>query len=543
MRRGFAALAIAAGALAGCSVPGTGTSTSMPDHQPARVVGAQDLGSVARDEQVDLVLSLKLRDSDGVYRLLAAQNDPGSSSYRKYLTPQAFGTSFGASDDDYQRVVDWAKSYGLTVTRTTDSRSSVSLSGRADDVERAFGTQLHKFSDGHGEFRAPTSELSILGHIGSLIDGVSGLDDAGRWKSRRVPLPTPDPHVGAGGRRDPVDLQTMYGVTGLTRPGDGATVAILGTGDPPQIAGDVDFFIKKFSLPTQRAAQYTQVFVGGPNRDSDALAQNEYGENVLDIDMVMGVAPFANVVHVITATNSPGLFGDGMVFIINNVPNAHQVSVSFGNCERVAATEVVSINNLLLQAKLQGQSWFFASGDDGTDDCRDGKGNKVISVDFPSGSPYAVSVGGTQISSNKEVAWAGGGGGQSQFSTKPDYQIGVGPYANDGVRDVPDVAALAGSPGVTVGFQGQLTASAGTSAAAPMWAAVWSILDQHTGYIGITNAHEHLYDLGRGNTGVFNDITSGNNSNGVTPGYPAIVGYDLATGWGTPNATQLTAQW
>ena len=66
---------------------------------------------------------------------------------------------------------------------------------------------------------------------------------------------------------------------------------------------------------------------------------------------------------------------------------------------------------------------------------------------------------------------------------------------------------------------------------------------RHTGYVGITNIHERLYDLGRANSTVFNDITAGNNSNGVTPGYPAIVGYDLATGWGTPNTTQLLAQW
>jgi kumamolisin len=541
MRRGFAALAIAAGALAGCSVPSTGAP--MPDHQPERVIGAQDIGLVPRDEQVDLVLSLKMRDLDGVHRLLSAQNDSRSSSYRQYLTPQAFGERFGTTPDDYQRVVDWATSYNLTVTRTTDSRTTVSLRGSAADIERAFGTQLHKFSDANGEFRAPTQDLSILGHIAGLIDGIGGLDDAARWKSRRVQPPAPVPNAGPGGRKDPADLQAMYGVTGLSRPGDGATVAILGTGDPPLVVEDVDYYIKKFNLPTQRAAQYTQVFVGGPNRDSTELAQNEYGENVLDIDMVLALAPYANVVHVHTALNSPGLFEDGIVFIINNLPQAHQASVSYGVCERVAATGIVSMNNLLLQAKLQGQSWFFATGDDGTDGCRDGKGNKVLSAGFPTGSPYAVGVGGTQITGGKEIAWAGGGGGQSQLALKPDYQIGVGPYANDGVRDTPDVAALAGSPGVTVGFQGQVTTLLGTSAATPMWAAVWSILDQHTGYVGITNIHERLYDLGRANSPAFNDITAGNNSNGVTPGFPAIVGYDLATGWGTPNTTKLLEQW
>jgi kumamolisin len=117
----------------------------------------------------------------------------------------------------------------------------------------------------------------------------------------------------------------------------------------------------------------------------------------------------------------------------------------------------------------------------------------------------------------------------------------VGPYPNDGVRDQPDIAALGGPPGVAVFAQGQTFASEGTSASTPMWAAAWAVLDQvKMGGKGIFNGHERIYQLA--GTG-FQDITSGNNSDGVTPGYSALPGYDLATGWGTPNLASLIAAW
>jgi kumamolisin len=198
---------------------------------------------------------------------------------------------------------------------------------------------------------------------------------------------------------------------------------------------------------------------------------------------------------------------------------------------------------LLSQAKAEGQAWFTASGDDGTDGCQDGPGNDVLSVDWPSASPYVISVGGTQISGGKEIAWAGSGGGQSEIVPKPAFQTGIGPYPNDGARDVPDVAALAGGPGVNTYSQGKIYASEGTSAAAPIWAGVWAVLDQAKGGTGFPMGTERLYQLGAAKSTAFHDIANGNSGNGTTPGYAAIAGYDLATGWGTPNLPQLIGSW
>ena len=92
------------------------------------------------------------------------------------------------------------------------------------------------------------------------------------------------------------------------------------------------------------------------------------------------------------------------------------------------------MNTLFEQAQAEGQQWFFASGDTGTDGCRDGAGNKHIAAGWPTSSPYVIGVGGTMIGAGGvEVAWndnspaaasAAGGGGPSEVFNKPAYQVG-----------------------------------------------------------------------------------------------------------------------
>jgi hypothetical protein len=110
------------------------------------------------------------------------------------------------------------------------------------------------------------------------------------------------------------------------------------------------------------------------------------------------------------------------------------------------------------------------------------------------------------------------------------------------VRDTPDIAALAGAPGVSTGYNGTISSSEGTSCAAPITAALFVLLDQATGGKGLRNSLERVYQLGQAGVG-FHDITSGSNNGGATAGFPALPGYDLATGWGTPDLPNLIKNW
>ena len=165
----------------------------------------------------------------------------------------------------------------------------------------------------------------------------------------------------------------------------------------------------------------------------------------------------------------------------------------------------------------------------------------------------------------------GGGGGSSLYIPKPSWQTGVGVPA-DGARDVPDISfPSAGHDGYFTCLQaiigtcsaGNFEIFSGTSAAAPGMAGVAALLNQKLGHAQ-GNFNPLIYALAASAPSAFHDATpasSGvspcdvntasmcNNSlpgqNGLTGGlvgYPLTVGYDLATGLGTPDVTNfLTA--
>jgi kumamolisin len=191
-----------------------------------------------------------------------------------------------------------------------------------------------------------------------------------------------------------------------------------------------------------------------------------------------------------------------------------------------------------------------ASGDDGSSD----QVNKGAHVDFPASSPFVLGVGGTKlVAANgvpptiaEETVWnelmqdeGAGGGGISAVFTKPSYQNAVKVPASSNPphkigRGVPDVAAVADPETgvVVIHIDGkQIESIGGTSASAPLWAALVARLNQGLGAnCGFLNPV--LYT--KCATGVLRDITVGNNG-----AYSAEPGWDACTGLGTPDGQRL----
>jgi kumamolisin len=523
---------------------------------------ATDLGRVPPGTEFDFVLGLSLSAPERLTKFLR-----GQPYTHDLVTPIDFGNSFAISNAEYRGVLRWLAAHQLTVTRVSDGRTSISVHATARAIEAAFGTELHQFVDLDGRFMAALTGLQMSPEVVNVVGGVVGLDGAPRWNSHRVSLP----QAGTNGCNGiaAADLQALYGYGNIAAPGQNETVVILGAGLAPDPTKDVATYATAMGLPTNVATQYQVVLVDGPNRDpgQDMSQQSEYTENCLDVDMVLAMAPLANIAHVITATNTPGLFTDGISFIVNDpkLSQAHAVSVSYGGCERGSAGQMPVLNALLQQAQAQGQQWFFAAGDSATDGCRDGQGNTIISAGWPASSPYVVSVGGSSVGptpgtisvSTAEAPWDLGGGAPSESFAKPAFQTGAGP--SDGARDTPDVAAMADpAPGLCTVTNGVLTpGTGGTSAAAPIWAGVWAVLHQNAASksgaaAAFSDGLTTLYKIGAQSKGVaianaaLKDIVSGSirgpNGN-TTGGYAAQSGYDLASGWGTPNLKQLIAVW
>lgn len=374
---------------------------------------------------------------------------------------------------------------------------------------------------------------------------------------------------GYGGITDD-QVASSYGFSGLYASGDfgqGQTVAVYEL--EPFSLSDVQKFEQCY-LGSDNTANLSTINVdGGPGVGTGS------GESALDIENVAALAPQANIeVYQASPTNYGAL--DAYAQIVSD-DTAKVVTSSWGECEstqELYSPGTLAAENLIFeQAAAQGQSVFSSAGDDGADDCA-GHGSSPVSpnlsVEDPASQPYVVSVGGTTALSVTtppvEQVWNDGatggatGGGTSLIWPMPSWQKNVASVASassskvcgvagaDQCRSTPDVSAFADEyTGITIYFQGSWFTIGGTSSSAPIWAAVLAEVNASHACTsnpatshGVGFVNPLLYEVGGNPTLAaqsFNDVTAGNNDIfGVNGGkYAAQPGYDLATGFGTPN--------
>lgn len=371
-------------------------------------------------------------------------------------------------------------------------------------------------------------------------------------------------------------LAGAYAMTGLYKAGDlGAGVTVGIEEFEPNLPSDVAAYEKCYGIDT--AVSYVPVDGGSRPRIGPGS-----GEAALDIEDVAGLAPAAHIV-VYQAPNSNRGFFDEMQWIVDH-PTAQVVTTSWGECEPAlgstgsgggsyslaAARKAARAQDTLVElAAAEGQSWLAASGDEGSTDCW-GSGPLAtagLSVDDPGSLPYVTSVGGTtlRLSVRHERVWnnfaGAGGGGQSALWPMPAYQAGapasvnvVGPDSSGAgceaatgyCREVPDVAANADpNTGYVVYDDGSWGSVGGTSAAAPLWAAVVALTDASQlcggSSVGFLNPSLYAIAATTGYRSSFHDIVTGNDDyqgSGYVGGlYPAGPGYDMASGLGSPKVT------
>jgi kumamolisin len=272
------------------------------------------------------------------------------------------------------------------------------------------------------------------------------------------------------------------------------------------------------------------------------------GEVLLDIEVSGALAPGAHII-VYFAPNTDAGFIDAVTTAAHATPTPAAISISWGQSEdQWTSQALTAFDQALIDAAALGVSTTAAAGDDGSSDrVTDGRPH----VDFPASSPHALACGGTRLTADastatvqSETVWNNGpgngatGGGVSDVFPRPSWQanVGVPSSAQASGRGVPDVAADADpQTGYRILVDGQEIVIGGTSAVAPLWAALIARLVQATGApLGL--AQPKLYDAitaGQVAPG-FRDITSGNNG-----AYAAGPGWDACTGLGVPNGTAL----
>ena len=516
-------------------------------HVPrAAVAQARLLGRVSAQETVSLALTLPVRDPAGLDDLLRRLYTPGDPEQGRFLTPDEFTRRFGPTADDYAAVAAFARHRGLRVTGTHPNRLVLDVAGPANVVESALGVRLQRYQNRQGRvFRAPSADPVLPAALAGKLAGIVGLDTAAVRRPHLRPALSPADGTGPSGGLAPADIRTAYSLTGLeAQAGAGQAIALFELDG--YTAADIRFYEAQYGLPSVPLQNIlVDGFPGGAGKNAD--------EVTLDIELAQALVPGLSKILVYETPNDTDAdILDGYSRIATD-DLAQQVSTSWGAPElQETQTLLNGENNLFKQMAMQGQSVVSVTGDNGAYD--DGS---TLSVDDPGSQPYVTGVGGTTLTTNgpggayeSETAWgdptdttfsahgSGGGGGFSAFWPVPGYQAGLQTHPTG--RSVPDVS-LDSDPntGYSVYFSGSWRVYGGTSTAAPLWAGLTAIANSRRasaglGPVGFLNPLIYQIGAGLDYANDFHDITAGTNLF-----YPALAGYDNATGWGTPIGSGL----
>jgi subtilase family serine protease len=527
-------------------------STRVPD-----AAKSQRLFHLPSDTRLQLAIGVPLRNQDALTNLLQRVYTQGDVNFHHYLTPDQFVEQFGPTKEDYQKVIDYAKSNHLEVLRGYRNRGVVDVAGNSGDIERMFHVTMgiYQHPTENREFHAPDVAPSVDANM--PVSFVVGLDDYVKPRANihrhaeKKPGDSPEnsqPGInngtGNGGNYLGTDFRNAYvpGVNNLK--GSGQTVGLV------EYVGYNESDIAKYEslakLPDTPLLPI--VLPGAVNEPCVGCSDNDNREVALDIEMVIAMAPdLADVMIVIGTTDADTM--NELAAPTNDIPPPSQVSSSW------TSTLDNSCQPALLQMAMQGQTVFLCSFDAGAP--TNGLQSSATTENL------LTMVGGTELSmTNPGVAWSG----ETVWSSStgyietalaiPYYQKAVNTTLNGGssvYRNVPDVAGCADYIETVhtetftnkAADTGLVDTSDGTSAAAPMWAAFIALVNQEArseGQPTVGFINPALYSIAQSvnYTNCFHDITVGNNTNTWSANlFHAGTGYDNCTGLGSPNGINM----
>jgi kumamolisin len=516
---------------------------------------AQMTGRLPGNQVLQLDLVLQLSDKAGLESFLKDLYDPTNPSYRHFLTPQEFTARFGPTQDDYDSVVRFAKTYGFQVVGGSRDAMDVQVKGTVSTIETAFHVNMRTYRHPtenrafYGPDNEPTLDLPFsLWHI-------SGLDN---YSIPHPMLENKDVYAQAHG----IDASK---VVSHATTGSGPSASFLGsdmrvayyggslTGAGQSLGlfeyygtdiADLQTYFKNVGQP-DLSGIVSLVSTDGTSTACLKKSGCDDTEQTLDMTQALGMAPGLSSLVVYVGSTDTAMIGA----MTTHNPLPGTIGCSWG----WTPVDPTSLDPYFQKMAAQGQNFFVASGDSST--------WTSSKYPWPAEDGNVVTVGGTDLVTtgaggawSSETAWVDSGGGISPHKVAiPSYQklAGVINSTNKGsttYRNGPDVSANANFSFYVCADQTTCTANSygGTSFAAPMWAAYIALVNQQLAAnsqptIGFINPTIYAQNVSGGAlSGAygsnFHDITSGTSGS-----YSAVNGYDLVTGWGSPSTGLFAA--
>src|SRR5271155_2287802 len=516
--------------------------------EAVRTGEARQMGQMPADQMMNLDVVLPLRDQAGLDSFLSQLYDPTSASYRHFLTVQEFTERFGPTQADYDATVLLLRLSGFTVVGGSRDGMDVQVRGPVSAVERAFHVSMHTYQHPTESrtFFAPASEPTV--DLPFNLWHVSGLDNysiphpmlvkkSDYAQAHGIDVKDVVQHATTGSGPSASFLGSdmraaYYGGTALTGAGQNlGLLEYLGTD-----LADLNTYFKNVGQTNN--VPITLLSTDGTSTSCTAAGDCDDTEQTLDMTQAIGMAPgLSSLVMYIGSTDTA---------IIGAMTTHSPLPTTIGCSWGWTPADPSTLNPYFEKMATQGQNFFTASGDDSTWSRR----NEA----WPADNAFIVSVGGTDLVTagaagpwSSETAWTDSGGGISPDSIPiPSWQqlAGVINSSNKGsttYRNGPDVSANANFTFYVCADQTTCTANdyGGTSFAAPMWAGYVALVNQQlkiNGFstIGFINPYLYAFGVSSSYGTDFHDITSGKSGS-----YSAVTGYDLVTGWGSPNGQGL----
>ena len=539
------------------AVAATSTSWVATATRATSVPGATLSGDAAASAPLSLAVTLKPRNASAELAELKAMYQPGSPSFRDFLTPAQWVAAYAPTTAQVDAVTSYLSQNGFTGLSVQSDRLLVTADGTVSQAEHAFNTTIGDYTmPNGGTFQANIGAAEVPAALGGIVQAVVGLSN---WR-----LPTPSPvgvtkqgaNSGAAGSPvipnevPPKDFQNTYDAAG-TSTGAKTAVALFTEGDVSSAITDLRLAEKAFGLP-QVGVSIVPV---GP-QSTDTSGADEWD---LDTQASSAMATTLKHIYLYNVGNLDDTDLDTAFAAFVSQDKAVAMSASVGGCdiEPFLDGSMVSTDNVLTEGVMQGQTLFASSGDNG-DGCAfvaaTGVPSSFPGTNWPASGQYTTGVGGTSLISDasgnrvEEIGWVGSGGGDSETEVPGFWTADSDPFYNQelaqGGRAVPDISMDA-DPDVTAAeiyVNGSPEGVGGTSLSSPLALGSWARLQSaHGNKLGMAAIDFYrLYDKvnpALGDTSPvpgFTDIVGGNN--GL---YTATPGYDEVTGIGVLDVAAL----
>ncbi|KAF7552558.1 hypothetical protein G7046_g7379 [Stylonectria norvegica] len=551
--------------------------------------GWEEVSSPAPDKLIKLSIGLESDNHELFERTLYEVSDPSHPSYGKHLSREEAKALLNPRQEVSDSVKRWLTDAGVPRSQVQDDGPWLHIRTTVSEAENLLSTRFGVFARDEEQV-VRTREYSVPAEVRDHITTIQPTTFFGSAKKtqdvRRSVLDEKKAAKRGGGSGSYVDLNQCKTVvtpaclrklyelpSEYPKSYSKTPFGILGVAGQTAQYDELEEFLRRFA-PDQKGANFSEALVNGGKNPQGKYPSAEAN---LDIQYAVSLAYKVPVQFISVGGENRNFISDldlpSETFIepwlefatyLLNLPDKklpHVISISYGeNEQNIPKAYAKQVCNMFGQLGTRGVSIISGSGDQGPGiSCmsNDGKNTTKFLPSWPSACPYVTSVGGTE-SNSPEVAWESSSGGFSDYWPRPAWQdkaikkylnkIGDDwkGYYNKNGRGFPDIAALAN--GIQAINHGELESTGGTSAASPIAASVFALLNNERfkkGKPALGFLNPWIYKIGEEG---FTDITKGKTegckgtslSGAPAPiipnaGWEAVKGWDPATGFGTPR--------